>query len=209
MYSSSSASRRSIRRCIRLERPPHQIGVAKITMSAALILSTTEGQSSSSLSRKPRPTGRSRSDTRIDSTVRFLCRSFMAATTRSATSCVFDVVGLCLSEALRTSARSGTSGAGMSHSAHGLVLYMQPPVLRRRNLPWFSRKTVPQLGGCSSGIYSPGSQATAGGWDAGEPQLVRRTGFQVRLLQRLAVTVILGLTARDVGAATLRGVVRD
>jgi len=37
LYSSSSASNRSMTRCIRLERPPHQIGVQNSTMSAALI----------------------------------------------------------------------------------------------------------------------------------------------------------------------------
>ena len=42
---------RSITRCMRLERPPHQIGVAKSTMSAAFTFVTTSGHSSSSLSR--------------------------------------------------------------------------------------------------------------------------------------------------------------
>src|SRR5262249_38189781 len=121
LYSSSSASRRSIARCIKLERPPHQIGVQKSTTSASLILETSSGQSSSEASRKPRPTGSTASERRTTSTF-VEARARISSSTRVASSPVLETAGSCLSDAL--SARTFKDASdGMTHRKQGLVLY--------------------------------------------------------------------------------------
>src|SRR6266496_297961 len=122
MYSSSSESRRSMTRCIRLDRPPHQIGVAKISASEVLILPTISGQSSSGPSRKPSPVGIMWSASRIISP--WMPYGFMKSRTSWATSPVFEISGERFSDAFRTRTFKGLSAGGIAHSPHGLVLYI-------------------------------------------------------------------------------------
>src|SRR6516225_7653318 len=133
LYSSSSASSRSIRRCMRLERPPHQIGVQKSTMSASLIFVTRSGQSSSADSRKPSPTGSFASDKR--NTLALIGASArISSSTRDASSPVLDNEGSCLRDAFSAKTLRGASD-GMLQRNRGFVLYIAtstPLAARRR-----------------------------------------------------------------------------
>src|SRR6266498_3983538 len=51
----------------------------------------------------------------------------MKSRTSWATSPVFEISGERFSDAFRTSTFNGLSAGGISHSPHGLVLYMEPP----------------------------------------------------------------------------------
>src|SRR5262245_9570588 len=126
LYSSSSASKRSMTRCIRLERPPHQMGVQKRTMSAALIFVTRRGQSSAGDSRKPSPTGSAASERRTISAA-IGARARISSRTRAVSSPVLDGVGSCLRDALSASTLKGAS-EGITHGKRGFVLYMASAV---------------------------------------------------------------------------------
>src|SRR5262245_43460433 len=124
LYSSSRASSRSITRCMRLERPPHQIGVQKSTMSAALIRATRPGQSSCLASWNRRPTGSVASESRTTvASTGASARS--SSSTSSVSSPVLERSGSCLSDALRARTLSGASD-GMPQRKQGLVLYTGP-----------------------------------------------------------------------------------
>src|SRR5262249_13449168 len=106
----------------RLERPPHQIGVQKSTMSAALIFVTRSGQSSSAASRKPSPTGSVASERRTTLTL-IEARARISSSTREASSPVLDSVGSCFRDAFSAKTFRGASD-GMLQRKRGLVLYI-------------------------------------------------------------------------------------